>query len=125
MIFAYTLDAVLRGESTQTSRLWENSWKLDHDNKTLYLLHQSGDVKRPYYYVGQVIGIRAERFAERAGKIRITKLERRDVREFCEDDFRREGVSEIDFWALWTLFYGRYYDALVIQFELVKESEVA
>jgi hypothetical protein len=113
MIFQHTIDSVLAGRKSQTSRLWKEDWAFPHDEYDspvcdyVYSLksYRAGGSRRPYR-VGQTLAIQPARGKAGVGKIRITGLAKRDVRDFTSEDIRREGFSTtkssfVEFYRTW------------------------
>ena len=155
MIFQHTIDAVLAGRKTQTSRLWKPdyvfSWSEYEEPNQVILSQKAWDKQqiRKLYYVGQELAVQPARGSKGVARIRVTELFRADVRDFTHEDIEREGFDSyklfIDTWTSmhsaklykWCYQYPKNpqdimelawhdkpanYDALVIRFELVKES---
>jgi hypothetical protein len=114
MIFQHTLDAVLSGRKSQTSRIWKDDYLLQDDT---LVSRKSG---RRLYYVGQEFSVQPGRGKKAVARRRITQLEKWDVRDFTEADIQREGYSAgEDFLALWRSLHKDNYIALVINFEAI------
>jgi hypothetical protein len=114
MIFQHTLAAVLNNSKTQTSRIWKDDYDLQ--DETL-ISRKSG---RRLYYIGQGFSVQPGRGKKAVARRRITKLEKRDVRDFTEADIRREGYKKYEkFLDLWRSLHKDNYIALVINFEAI------
>ncbi len=120
MIFQHTLDAVLDGTKTQTSRVWKDNYVsvVEGDNNITVISKSSG---RRLYYVGQEHAVQPKRGASGVGRIRITSLGKRNVSFFDAEDIRREGFQNMaEFLSVWRGMHKSNYLALVIRFELVE-----
>lgn len=113
MIFQHTLDAVLRGEKTQTSRTWKPNYGhvLEKNNSLTIFSKVSG---RKLYYVGQEIAIQPGRTKKGVAHRRITSLGKYDVRCFSDSDFEREAVfaegiltAEERFYNVWCFMHDK------------------
>lgn len=158
MLFIHTIEQVLAQKKRQTSRLWKPdyvfSWS-DYEEPNQIVLSQkawdAGKIRR-LYYVGQELAVQAGRGQKGIARIRITELAKRDVRDFTEEDIRREGFESIhEFLRVWVSMHDKWlykkiehfsqptnltgaitdnrpdelYTALVIRFELVAEQKAA
>jgi hypothetical protein len=113
MIFLHTLDKVLSGEKTATSRLWKEDWffpsdEYDRDVKSVVLSRKAWDAGkiRKLYYVGQILSAQPNRGQKGVAKIRILQLQKRDVRSYSEAEIAAEGYgSALEFYKVW---YGMH-----------------
>jgi hypothetical protein len=129
VIFQHTIDNVLNGTKTQTSRIWK-------DNYTIGAINQYGDTspnndikwvqslngsQRMLYRTGQELAVQPKRGAKGIARIKITHLEKRTVDTFTDVDIAREGfVNHAEFLKVWRAMHGNDCLALVIRFELVQ-----
>ena len=133
MIFQHTLNDVLSGEKTQTSRIWKHYYRVQNSHmrfvdrhekfgkREFYVLWSVNKSLRRLYEVGRTYAVQAKRGGKGLARIRILKLAKRDIREFDESDIQREGFDSFDsFYMLWQEMHDRNYEALVINFELVQ-----
>jgi hypothetical protein len=126
MIFLHTLDKVLSGEKTATSRLWKEDWffpsdEYDRDVKSVVLSRKAWDAGkiRKLYYVGQILSAQPNRGQKGVAKIRILQLQKRDVRSYSEAEIAAEGYgSALEFYKTW---YGMHFPAYV---KLLDEGRV-
>lgn len=118
MIFQKTLDQVLSGGKVQTSRLWKDDYTFPSDeydrewpNVVLSMkAWEMGKIRR-LYQVGQVLSVQPNRGQKGIAKIRVTELARRDVRNFTDEDIRREGFeTRLGFYKVW---YGMHFPSFV------------
>jgi hypothetical protein len=112
MLFMHTIDKVLTGTKTATSRLWKDdyvfSWS-DYEEPNQVVLSQKawneGKIRK-LYYVGQVISAQPARGQKGVAKIRILALQKRDVRSYSEAEIAAEGYgSALEFYKVW---YGMH-----------------
>jgi hypothetical protein len=148
MIFAHTIDNVLNGTKTQTSRIWKDNYVLDtYEGHTIGIRSQRG---RLLYYIGQELSVQSARGTKGIARIRIQELHKCDVRDFDADDFKREGFEWLhEFIEVWIQMHDKgywqwslkfpelgfmgylsrrpknHYTALVFIFELVTEAVAA
>ena len=147
MIFQKTLEHVLSGEKTQTSRIWRENYLPEYfDGHLLSVRNPRGIL---LYYIGQELSVQPNRGMKGIARIRIQELHKADVRDFDADDFQREMLSDILFYKTWASMHDKAhykttethstnewikrlnlrheerYTALVFIFELVKESVAA
>ncbi len=138
MIFQHTLDDVLTGRKTQTSRIWKHYYRLGNEDIvygdshqkspnvqkmffTLWLLNTN--TPRKVYEVGKTYAVQAKRGGHGLARIRIKSLAKRDIRDFDDDDIEREGFWGFEqFYDLWCEMHDNNYEALVINFELIKQE---
>jgi hypothetical protein len=129
MIFQHTINDVLSGAKTQTSRIWKDDYFFpsDYCDKTVYstLLSRKawGNNKvRRLYHVGQILSAQPNRGAKGVAKIRILELAKRDVRDFTDEDIAREGfVDRLDFFITWMYMHSKPYLKLLAN-EMVTEE---
>jgi hypothetical protein len=114
MIFQMTLDSVLSGGKTQTSRLWKDSWATSFVSpnsdaiRAIYSCHDKQPFKRLRYEVGQVLSVQPARGQKGIAKIRILELAKRDVRNFDASDIAREGFPNKSwFFHTWTQMHDK------------------
>jgi len=144
VIFQHTIDAVLSRKKTQTSRVWKPYYRPGNYGAP------SDDLRIPFtkrlsmtgygefdvlwsvktgvphviYHWNGIYSVQPGRGKPGKGHIRISHIEKRDVRDFTIEDIRREGFSEFDaFFMLWEQMHGRAYDAVVMRFHLIKEEQ--
>lgn len=118
MLFIHTLDKVLSGAKTQSSRIWKDDYFFpsdyyDREIRNVVLSRKAWDAGkvRHLYRIGQVLSVQPQRGARDVAKIRITQLAKRDVRDFTDEDIQREGfTSADDFYKIW---YGMHFPAYV------------
>ena len=130
----------------------QDEYERDLPNVVLSLKAWEAGKIRKLYYVGQELAVQPARGSKGVARIRVTELLRADVRDFTHEDIEREGFDSyklfIDTWTSmhsaklykWCYQYPKNpqdimelawhdkpanYDALVIRFELVKESVAA
>lgn len=116
MIFQHTIDSVLSGEKTQTSRIWKDSWAISFvssesgDIRAIYSCHDKQPFKRLRYEVGQVLSVQPARGQKGVAKIRILELAKRDVRSFTFAEIEKEGFEHAqDFIQLWAQMHDKAY----------------
>lgn len=96
-IFQHTINEVLSGRKSQTSRIWKPNYIFidgmnpPDDNITVLSSAKNSITSRKLYYVGQVLSVQPKRGAKGVAKIRILELAKRDVRDFTDEDIQREG----------------------------------
>ena len=121
MIFQHTLERVLDGTKTQTSRIWKDSYEawygLYHTTMQAVV---SLDTERTVYEVGKTYAVQPARGKHGVARIRITALEKRSVHTFTDEDYARERLAPQTFKGLWAEMHGWNDMALVIRFELVQ-----
>jgi hypothetical protein len=113
-IFQHTIDKVLSGEKTATSRLWKDdyvfSWS-DYEKPNQIVLSQKAWEKgkiRKLYYVGQILSVQPNRGAKGIAKIRVMELAKRDVRLFWPEDIRNEGFKRRnEFLQVWISMHDK------------------
>lgn len=133
MQFNHTISQVLDKSKVQTSRLWHDNWELGYNGAknvpsaydALYSFSiietQEGKTLtyRKVYTVGQTLAVQAGRGKKGVARIRITGLEKRDVRSFTDEDIQREGFTDrLSFFRVW---YGMHFPAYV---KLLDEGSV-
>lgn len=121
MLFQHTLDKVLSGEKTLTSRLVKpgeeaNCWHVNGDDDltideiiiprakpTLY-----GDTWRSVHVVGETYAVQPGRGKPAVARIRVLAIKRYDVREISAEDVLAEGFqSRLGFLETWTAIHDR------------------
>jgi hypothetical protein len=111
MLFMHTIDKVLTGTKTATSRLWRTEWgTLEDMNGNIAIVYgkapDSGKRRRKLYYIGQAVSAQPKRGAKGVAKIRILALQKRDVRSYSEAEIAAEGYgSALEFYKVW---YGMH-----------------
>ena len=93
MIFEHTLEKVLSGEKTQTSRLIKSDTEVVLDGIVIVAVMQNN---RYQYRVGATYRVQPARGQGGIQRIRIVQIQNRDVRYFDESDIAREGFSSYD-----------------------------
>ncbi len=115
MLFIHTIDKVLSGEKTQTSRIWKDdytfSWdEYDRELPTVVLSMKAWEAGkiRQLYRVGQTLAVQPKRGAKGVARIRILELAKRDVRNFASEDIQREGFEDIsEFLRVWVSMHDK------------------
>lgn len=105
-IFQHTLQQVLDCTKTQTARIWKDYYRIGdsrnpYENQHHFHGHGSfftlWSVKsgspRIVYTFGGTYSVQPGRGQKGVGLMRIQKLWKQDVREYTDDDVRREGFS--------------------------------
>lgn len=124
MIFQHTWQKVLDGSKTQTRRVWKDSYELIETRYMDYV----PDIKllcngRTLYQTDNTYAVQPGRGKSAVGRIQINYLWRHDVRDIGYADILAEGfTSRQEFLDLWRSMHGDNYDALVIDFVLVKDE---
>ncbi len=105
MIFQHTINAVLSGEKTQTSRIVKAGQRL------IRLEQPFGGYKNieirtvndhVLYRVGSTYSVQGGRGQKGVGRIEITSIARKDVRDITEAEVKAEGfASDNDFFNVW------------------------
>jgi hypothetical protein len=155
LIFQHTINQVLSGAKTQTSRIWKADYSALQDwNGRIGIVYSK---RRKLYYFGQELSVQPARGKTGVARIRITELAKRDVRDFTQEDIEREGFRHRhEFFEVWVQMHDKPlwkwsqkfpelgfmselrdkgewhvkrnpkdYLALVIRFELLEEIKVA
>ncbi len=124
MIFQYTLDQVLNGTKISTRRpvdLKADSAETDESGNIL-AVRVNG---REKWRVGKTYSVQPSRHARAVAHIRVTKLERKTVRDITNAEAQAEGSADRQaFFDLWTEVHGKNKldeEAWVVWFTLVKE----
>ncbi len=124
MIFQHTIDNVLNGTKTQTSRIWKGNYVFssNESDKWMYCVYSSNtSPMRRVYQVNQIHGVQPGRGKKSVAHIKITHLEKRMVHTFTDADIVREGfANRAEFLKVWRAMHGMEQMALVIRFELVQ-----
>ncbi|MFQ3534436.1 MAG: hypothetical protein SNJ58_01030 [Aggregatilineales bacterium] len=108
MIFAHTLESVLKGTKSQTRRLIKAGEWLSADGTSI--LTASG---RRLYQVGKTYAVQAGRGKRAVARIRITGLRRERVGAISMEDAHAEGFpSSQMFLAAWRAIHGLNADLL-------------
>lgn len=133
MQFSHTIDEVLAGEQTQTSRIWKDNYILDESERYIhwvqirgvstkkigYVSIRSRKTGKLLYHTDQILSVQSARGAKGVAKIRILELAKRDVRSFTEEDIAREGFeTRLDFYVTWYYMHFPEYVKFLAQ-ELV------
>ncbi len=112
MIFQHSLNAVLNGSKSQTSRIWKPdyvfSWSDYEEPNQIVLSQKAWDAGkiRQLYRVGQVFSVQPNRGQKGVARIRILELAKRDVRTFDYTDIVREGFGASD--SPYTWFFNTW-----------------
>lgn len=145
MIFQKTLEHVLAGTKTQTSRIWKENYLPEYYGSDLLSIRNQKGIL--LYYVGQELSVQPARGTKGVARIRIQELHKADVRDFDADDFKREMLNDKLFYETWASMHDKWlwkkaqretfdfynalrgrheerYTALVFIFELVTEVKV-
>jgi len=147
MLFQHTLNQVLDGSKTQSSRIWKDSYYPEYyEGELIAIRRLNGNL---LYYIGQELSVQPSRGKKGVARIRIQELHKADVRTFDAGDFERETLNDILFYKTWTSMHDKahykvtethstnewikrlnlrpeqFYTALVFIFELVTESALA
>lgn len=117
MIFQHTIDSVLSGEKTQTSRIWKDDYtfscdEYDRELPNVILSMKAFDAGKIHrlYQVGQVLSVQPARGQKGVAKIRILELAKRDVRSFTFAEIEKEGFEHAqDFIQLWAQMHDKAY----------------
>jgi hypothetical protein len=124
MIFQYTVQQVLSGDKTKTSRLVKphDTAVIGSDGKIEAVL--SGG--RDKYRVGKTYAVQPARTQPAVARIRLLGIERQVVSETNKSDAQAEGFSSRqEFFAQWDEIHGagkRDADVWMLEFELVKDE---
>lgn len=135
MIFQHTVDKVLSGEKTQTSRIWKPSYligdRLHPYNQMKQLTKEltnqhikaiwkiSPAVTRKVWCIGKDYAVQPARGARGIARIKFTQMEKRSILDFSNEDIAREGFdSHYQFFQLWKTMHPHYL-AVVINFKLL------
>lgn len=134
MIFQHTLDAVLSGKKTQTSRIWKPFYNMGDSQRVFGQMMSSRETAkfqalyavttsvRKLYEVGRNYAAQPARAKKQVARIEIVSLEKRDVTKFTDEDIAREGFnSHYEFLKLWQSMHS-HYSAVVINFKLIQTS---
>lgn len=116
MIFQHTIEHVLAGRKSQTSRIWKDDYffpsdEYDRTIKDVVLSRKAWDAGniRHLYRVGQELAAQPARGQKGVARIRILELAKRDVRDFTQDDIVREGFTdERGFIQVWASMHDRW-----------------
>jgi hypothetical protein len=121
MIFQHTLEEVLSGRKTKTSRLINphDTAVIGSDGKIEAVLNKGRDK----YRVGKTYAVQPARGKPAVARIRLLGIERKTVSETSKSDAKQEGfASREEFFAEWGSIHGENkLDAGVwmLEFELV------
>lgn len=111
--FQHTLDAVLAGRKTQTSRLWKPNWYVSgyrftgnsDDVLDVLSIHAKQGNARPdrlIWHLDHSYSIQPARGKSAVGRYVVTHLAKRDVRTFDDADIEREGFTSFaEFIVTW------------------------
>lgn len=122
MIFAHTIDKVLSGEKTQTRRIIKPHEDYYHaelggDDRIIpagvfHWQAPSYGWSKPVYIVGKDYAVQRGRGIAAEGRIRITDIQREDVRNIDEIDVCAEGFSDhVEFIETWTKMHDpKFYE---------------
>ena len=149
MIFQHTIENVLNGTKTQTSRIVKPGDYIQYADTgagETYHVYIEGVYRnrRPLWKVGNTYAVQPGRGQKAVARIRILQISKQDVRHITAEEARAEGFnSEVEFFEVWCKmhdpkgfellakpYYGHWmdflhrpaerYTAWVIRFELVK-----
>jgi len=118
MIFQHTLDKVLSGQKTQTSRLWQDHWGgvLEANNSVTVF---NGNTGRRLYYAGQIRSVQAGRGVKGVAEIEILRVRKLQVLNFEQRDIELEGFNNRhEFLGLWREMHPHFM-AVVLNFRLI------
>ena len=99
MIFQHTIDSVLAGRKSQTSRIWRDyysvsGWRYGVDGNDSGVILSVSSPSRQLYGLQQELAVQPARGAKGVARIRILELAKRDVRDFTQADIAREGFGD-------------------------------
>jgi hypothetical protein len=126
MIFAHTLDKVLRGEKWQTRRLVKPNEMLVQTDAQPYV--KSGS--RTVYQVGKSYAVQPGRGQKSVARILLTGLRKEAVNAISPEDALAEGFTSRDeFFATWLNIHGKNadlaQDVWVLEFRLLDTKPAA
>lgn len=126
MIFAHTLDKVLRGEKWQTRRLIKPNETLFQEDSNPYV--KSGS--RIVYQVGKSYAVQPNRGKKSVARIVLTGLRKEPVKAISAEDALAEGFTSRDeFFATWRTIHGKNADLAqevwVLEFRLLGVESAA
>ena len=121
MIFQHTLAQVLSGKKTQTSRIWQDYYRIGNKNGPLSefcqkhgngKFHRLWSVKagkpRTVNYTGQKLAVQPGRGQRGVATIRVLKLWKQDVRTYTAEDAHREGFNGLyNFLDTWVMMHDK------------------
>lgn len=125
MLFQHTINQVLSGAKTQTSRVWKDTWAtsfVSSQSDAIRAIYVKRKDKQPFhrlqYEVGQELSVQPARGKAGVARIRITELAKRDVRLFGDEDIAREGFQWThEFMEVWTQMHdAKHYKWGMIQY---------
>jgi hypothetical protein len=123
MQFAHTYQQVLDGTKTQTRRIVKTGMytEVGLDEKIVAVYNSNTRVR---YRVGSTYAVQPGRAQSGIGRIRLLAIRQEDVRRISASDALAEGAaSPREFLDLWESMHGNNYDAWVLEFELVNQSQ--
>ncbi len=101
MIFQHTLEQVLDGTKTQTSRIVKAGHKFC-EPMMVYPAEVITAKKKSLYRVGSTYAVQGGRGQKGVARIEITSIDRKDVRSFTDEEIKAEGfASDNDFFNVW------------------------
>ena len=121
MLFQHTLDLVLSGRKTKTSRLVSPDHAAEVDaNGGITTVLVNG---REKYRVGKTYAVQPARGKPAVARIRLTGIERKQVSEISAEEAAAEGYASREaFFEAWHHIHGEHKhqaDVWVLSFELV------
>lgn len=136
MIFQHTIDDVLSGRKTGTTRIWKDYYRAGYKNGVFVDVLQpieqnslikaiwsvNNDKKRKLYYIGQKLSVQPGRGKKGIATIEITRLTKIQIHHVIEDKsfIAREGFSnKAEFLKVWRDMHGMKQTGLHIQFKLI------
>ena len=124
MIFQYTLEQVLSGEKTATSRMVKaEDSAVTGDNQQIEAVIGNG---REKYRVGKTYAVVPARGKPQVARIRLLGIKRHKVSEMTQEEAKMEGcASREEFFELWNSVYGGGKldaDVWQLRFELAEDE---